>query len=723
MNTSPQTARLPPLRNGITFAFNDYDIEGKPQWLIHDASCNRFFLIGWLEHEILSRWHLGTPGAILDAIATETTLQVEMGDIENFYKFLASHFLLKQSGYQILGQAKQQNLFRNENILQWLIGHYLFFRIPLYRPDAFLVKTAAIGRALFSRTTVWIMTALALIALYQLGERWDTFTHTFPSVFTPQGLFFYMIAFSVCKLLHELGHAYMCRSYGVPVPSLGVAFLVFWPVLYTDTTLSWSLTSHQRLRIAIAGIWTETYVTIIAALIWCNTSILTLQSICYLVISVHWMASLLINVSPFMRFDGYYVLADILRMPNLQPRAFALTRWQIRHWLFHWPDPPPEKFGTRLHVFLVTYSIVTWLYRLVLYAGIAALVYRFFIKIGGIILFIIEMYYFILGPFINEARYWAVHREKFSLNWRTRITLLTTIFLSIFLLLPVSQTLRLPATISYYHQVIYAPESGILQTPLPPDGTAFKKGGIIASMYSPWLEEAMREILLDYYKTLNELRRSEVNQNYSPQKNILLSSISKQRSEYAKLQFRREKLIYRAPFDGRLAEAPPDLLSGITVQKDEWLGDLVDPGKIQVEAYVSETDLGRIHTGDSGHFYPMDLDQPSLPVTVKSIEILNAHELHCHFSSAAKENRVNDPPLETPCYHISEFGGDIAVFLTDSGSYVPVNSVYLVTLQTDSSASLAHIGKGSVLLNAKPISLMSRLFYKIKKIWIEQSGF
>ncbi len=105
------------------------------------------------------------------------------------------------------------------------------------------------------------------------------------------------------------------------------------------------------MKIALAGIQIETYVTIIAALIWCNTDNQTLQTICYVIITVNWMSSLLINVSPFMRFDGYYVLADYLKMPNLQNRAFALTRWQLRKWMFGWQDPPQKNSAARCITF------------------------------------------------------------------------------------------------------------------------------------------------------------------------------------------------------------------------------------------------------------------------------------------------------------------------------------------------------------------------------------
>ncbi len=468
MTTSKESKpqKLPMLRKGISFAFSDYDKDGKPQWLIHDSARNKFFIIGWVEYEILERWYLGDPEAIISAVHTETTLNIDFNDVDSLLKFLTHNYLIQQSGYKIYQTAKEQKLFKNDNLFHWLINYYLFFKIPLVRPDHFLIRTKRVGDWLFSRALLYIMIVLAIIALYQLGHQWEKFTHTFSSIFTWQGLFFAFIAYMIAKLCHELGHAYMCRRYGVPVPTLGLAFLVFWPVLYTDTTLSWSLKSKQRLRIALAGIWVETYITIIAALIWCNVYNTTIQAICYVAITINWIASVLINVSPFMRFDGYYVLADYMNMPNLQPRAFALTRWQIRRWLFNWPDPPPEQFLPSRHRFLVAYSLVTWIYRLFIYFGIAILVYHFFIKVVGIILFAIEIYYFILGPIVTEIQSWISYKEKFTFNYRTKLTCLAVILLLSLIFIPFNETIKLPGTASYAHQILLAPiEAVIIKNP------------------------------------------------------------------------------------------------------------------------------------------------------------------------------------------------------------------------------------------------------------------
>lgn len=714
---------LPKLRQGITCTFGDYDAYGKPHWMIHDASRNKFFIIGWAEYQIFENWDIGNVDQIIETINNKTTLNIDQTDIESFYTFLKKNYLIQQSGYDIYNLGKEQKLFAKDSWIRWLIDHYLFFRIPLWHPDKFLVRTQYIASFIFNRHVFYVMIALGFIAIYQINTQWDTFTHTFSSIFTWNGIIFYFIAFSFCKFCHEMGHAYMCRRYDIPVQSLGVAFLVFWPVLYTDTTLSWVLKSNQRIKIAFAGMWIETYVTIIAALIWCNTDSVTIKSISYMIISVNWLASLLINVSPFMRFDGYYVLADYLRMPNLQPRAFALTRWQIRRWLFDWQDPPPEVYSKNLKRFLIAYSIATWLYRLTLYLSIAVLVYHFFIKIVGIILFVIEAYYFILGPFIHEAQTWYFLRDRFSWNKHTIATSIGASIIVLLLFLPVKSTITLPATLGYFHEFIIAQEGGMVEGSLPQVGSVVKKGQIIIQLKSVDLENSLNIIMLKYQQKLIELRNAKINLANFNQKNIILSDINKSQAEYSKLYSLYDKLTIRAPFSGVLYEISPDLAPGIFVMKNEWIADVVDTSKVVVEAYVNESDLNRIKQGLKGYFYPHELSENKIPVDLMSIDALNTSQLNCQYSKTIKQNKEQSVVVDTPCYHASEIGGSIATYVTDEGTYVPVRSIYRIKLSPEKDVKINHVERGNVVLSAQATSYAAQAFYWAKSILVAQSGF
>ena len=192
---------------------------------------------------------------------------------------------------------------------------------------------------------------------------------------------------------------------------MGVAFLVMFPVLYTDTTDAWKLQSRRdRLRIVTAGVRTELYLALIATFLWGVLPDGSLRSAAFFIATTSWVTSVLVNISPFMRFDGYYAFSDLIGVENLQQRAFELGRWRLRRWLWGLNDPLPEPMPRRRARLLILYAWGTWLYRFFLFLGIALLVYHFFFKVLGIFLFIVEVLWFIVMPIFKEVRTWRERR-------------------------------------------------------------------------------------------------------------------------------------------------------------------------------------------------------------------------------------------------------------------------------------------------------------------------
>src|SRR3990167_4942892 len=182
LKNSDATAKLPKLRGNLTYNFNDYDADCKPQWLLHDAGRNKFFILGWPDYEMLMRWHLSNPEDLISAVNNETTLNLDMNDLTNLLQFLSYNYLIEQSSKKVSQTAQEQQLFKDDNKISWLIGHYLFFRIPIWYPDNFLNKTKRFGELLFNKYLGYLMLFLAVVALYQISQQWELFTATFPSI-------------------------------------------------------------------------------------------------------------------------------------------------------------------------------------------------------------------------------------------------------------------------------------------------------------------------------------------------------------------------------------------------------------------------------------------------------------------------------------------------------------------------------------------------------------
>ena len=336
--------------------------------MIHDPASNRFYRIGWAEQAMLAHWSIGRASRVVHTIARVTTLEISVEQVLAFALFLKQHQLLRASETGASRDLATMAARSKESKLKWLLHNYLFIRVPLLHPQRFLAVTAPYLAFAFTKTFGLLVLVLTLLGVGLAARQWDLFINTFADFFTLEGIAGYLLALAFAKTLHELGHAYTATRYGVRVAHMGVAFLVLWPMLYTDTSESWRLSDrNQRFRIAAAGMAVEFALAGIATLAWSLTSDGALKSALFFLATTSWIITLGINASPFMRFDGYFLLSDALDMPNLHARSFALARAALRRGLLGWNEPDPERFDPPVRRALVAFAWLTWTYRLAIF--------------------------------------------------------------------------------------------------------------------------------------------------------------------------------------------------------------------------------------------------------------------------------------------------------------------------------------------------------------------
>ena len=218
--------------------------------------------------------------------------------------------------------------------LMWLVHHYLFFQIPLVRPDRFLRATLPFVDWLFSKSIAWIIALIGLAGVYLVSRQWDTFTATVLHFFTPRGLALYALSLAVVKMFHELGHAYTATRYGCRVPTMGIAMVVMVPMLYSDTSDAWKLTSrHQRAAIGAAGMVVECALAALAIFAWNFLDDGVARSLVFIVATTSLMVGAGINLSPFMRWvlcALRFVRYSQLARSSLCLRAVATTTTPAR---------------------------------------------------------------------------------------------------------------------------------------------------------------------------------------------------------------------------------------------------------------------------------------------------------------------------------------------------------------------------------------------------------
>jgi putative peptide zinc metalloprotease protein len=695
---------LPPLREELQLHPAAAHADGSPAWVIQDPVTNAFYRIGWLEFELLSRWALGAPQLVLSATTSDTLLKPGEDELADLYEFLLAHQLLSvhHAGYtrHLAQRHRKQHMAK----ARWLLHHYLFFRLPLLNPAATLQKILPWLSWLFTRGTALGVASLCLLGLLLTARQWDAFSASFVDTLTLGGLGGYLAALAVTKSLHELGHALTATRYGLRVAHMGVAFVVMWPMLYTDTGESWRLRDRrQRLAIASAGLVTELALAGLAMLAWnlaADGSALK-QSLFYLA-STAWLISLTLNISPFMRFDGYFIVSDALDLPNLHERASALARTALRNTLLGWADPDPERFEPGRRRALIAFAYITWVYRLGVFLGIAAAVYLFFFKLLGLFLFAVEVVWFVLRPVAAELRVWASRRSEIR-RGRRWLAVLFAGGLLLAAAVPWGVEVHAPAWAHPETHGFYSPlPARVVRAPSRPGSVA--AGAPVFELEQPEIGYRADASRAASEAVESELRGLTGEANGEERRFALLQRQAMRAAEWQAQQDEAGRLQLKAPFAGLVADIDPELAPGVWVTPRQPLAILVDPSRWQAEAFVSQADLSRLKTGSQVRFHASGADAvKALNGTVTGIE-------------STRTVSLPHPMLS------NRHGGPITVLQEGSG-LAPRDALYRVRIRLDEPAATPRMLLGQAVIEGESRSWLVEALKPAVVVLIREFGF
>jgi putative peptide zinc metalloprotease protein len=700
-------ARLPPLREEIAIFPGPTALDGSPTWTLHDPARNRFYRLGWPEFEIISRWDAGTIAALTERLDAETTLHIDAEDVEALVRFLMNFDLLRLSGPQATAGLVQKAKRQRETWGTWLLHNYLFTRIPLLRPDRWLTATYPYVRWIFSRQFALAVIAIGIFGLYLVARQWDSFLHTFVDLLTISGAVSFGITLMCLKVVHELGHAYTAKRFGCRVPNMGVALLVMVPVLYTDVNEAWKLTSRrQRVAIGLAGVTAELGCAAFAACAWGFLSDGPARSVAFLVATTTWITTVLLNLSPFMRYDGYYVLSDWLETPNLHTRAFALARWWLREALFGFGDPAPEEFPPLRQRLLTAFAFATWVYRFTLFIGIALIVYHFAFKVVGVAMMVVEVGFFLIRPIVGEVLVWFRRRGELRWSPRTLLSAGSVLALAAVLLVPWRSGIEAPALLkSRQHIDVFVPDVGArVQSVNVRTGDDVGKDTSLLSLASPDLD----------YKLARARSEIEISQWLMNARGIDPTLLARSQvaereyqaaiAEYQALLDQKARLAVRSPIAGRVVDVTDDLEPGLWLPAKSRLLSIVDSTQTVAEAYIDESDLERIAPGNTATFHAEADDRIS--VTLKVVEI-----------ARASTRTFREP------YLASVNGGPIAARAGKNNDYIPDHTIYRVTLvPAQGELPPQRILRGTATMEGSAISIAARAWRALLAVGIRESG-
>lgn len=697
----------PRLREDLTLHVGPPDRDGAPTWTVHDPARNQYFAIDWIAFEVISRLALGSPQAVCDRVNAETTLHLEPDDIAIVLQFLDQNELVQRTDREGVAQLANKQAATATSWLQKVLHGYLFFRIPIFRPDAWLGRLLPHMAFFFTGYFLKLTALVGVVGIWGVFRQWETFQATLVDTLSLDGLLGYAGALVLVKVIHELGHALMAKRWGCRVPTMGLAFLVMWPVAYTDVTESWKLNSHrQRLQIAGAGMATELLMACWMLLAWVLLPPGHLRETAFFLATTSLVATLAINASPLMRFDGYFLLCDMLGQPNLHARSFAHARWWLREKLFRLGDAPPESLTSGWHRFFIVFALMTWLYRLVVFIGIALLVYHYFFKALGIVLFGIELWFFIFRPIGAELKVWQQRWPDIVVTLRHRPAFYLSWLIFGILVLPLDVTVNGQGMLKPERSLnVVAHQASQIELAPPSIGTRVAAGQPLMVMHSPALQEKAQKAQIKVGVLERQFSSAGFNADMTKQQAVLKEQLDSAKEELRGLQAEGMRLHPVAPFQGVIADVEPNLLVGQWVPKGMSLVRLMDDQRWIVDTYVDEFDLRRLEVGHWAWFVPEAAGLPDIRLRVMSIE-----------KDAIQT--LSDPALATTA------GGQIMVRVSGNKLY-PEHALYRVRLEAVSlheQISTGHL-RGRVAILGWPKSVMGDLARHALATVLREAGF
>lgn len=485
---------------------------------------------------------------------------------------------------------------RRRREVQGYLMNLLFVRIPLIDPEHFLNRWVAVFGKIFTWYGFAVWLVLLISGLYFIGGHVSELADRASGVLNPDNLVLLYLSFAVIKVLHEFGHGFACKKFGLEtggggeVHVMGIMLLVFTPVPYVDASSAWALRNKwHRVVVGAAGMMIELAVAAIAAIVWANTGQgSTIHAICYNVMFVAGVSTLLFNGNPLLRYDAYYILCDLLEMPNLSQRSKEYLYYLVKRyaWKVKQARDPSHTKGER--PWLVVYAIASTIYRVIICVSILMFIADKLFILGTILAAaaIVAWVGVPLGKFVHylfTSNELIRHRRLAMAS--TAGTLLVTLGCLGFV--PIPDRYRAEGVVEPTRFArMYAGEDGFVESSLP-SGTQIEQSvePITTACNPDLLAEAGREIA-ERQRLIVRRRLAQTEDQAAAQ--ILTEQIVATNEKIARLQQRLDRLNAVSPVTGTWISPEADRLPGSFVRHGDPIGMVASLDEMIIRATAAQ---------------------------------------------------------------------------------------------------------------------------------------
>lgn len=473
-----------------------------------------------------------------------------------------------------------------------------FLRIPVFDPEPFLRRFRWVASFFLSKF-FWVLWLVAIGVAAKFGiENFDALKDQTQGFLAPANIGWVYVCTVLVKALHELGHSFAVKKYGGEVHTIGIMFMMLVPLPYMDATASWAFRKKRhRVLVGAAGMLTEFFIASVALVLWANVGGGMVKSLAYNVLVMTSVSTVLFNINPLMRFDGYYMLVDLLDMPNLQQHSVMHLKYLLERYVFRKQDAQKVAESWSEAVIYTVYGFSSAIYRFFLFAGFIVAISQHYLILSVImgVMLILSMIIMPVGKFLKY-----VFSSPGLLRVRLRAVSVSVSFFvivaSLLFYVPAPDTFTAPGVLETKssENTIVATSGQVMRICHRP-GDRVTQGDTLLVLQNDELEFLLEqkraeitEATQQYYKALNETP-----ENMYP----LEKRLEVLRQELQELQLKKDRLVMLANMDG-IWDAPGiDDYHGRWVKKGDSLGMLLDTASFDFLAVVSQEDVSRLFMG------------------------------------------------------------------------------------------------------------------------------
>ena len=589
---------------------------GEPWYVVHDPVSNNFFRLNPVAHHLVGLFD--GKRSVDEVWRLTLDRHGDMAPTQN-------------EVIGLLGQLNESNLLRidmppdaepllkrhrKRQMKHWggQAMSILFIRIPLFNPERLLTWLYPFFRIFLSSVGLIAWAVWIGFVTVQFLPHLREFIGDAQSVLAPTNWAWMGVLFVGTKIFHELGHGLVCKRFGGIVPEVGIMMLVLFPVPFVDATSSWNFSSKwRRLLVGAAGMIFELAIAGIGVLVWLHAEPGSLpRQLSYNVVFMASVSTILFNANPLLKFDGYYMLSDLIEIPNLQDRAKRHLQWLVQRYVYGMSNAHPVTTRFSEKVMLVVYGIASQIYKVFVLFGIIMFVAGKLYAVG----MLLAAWSFIawaiipLGKFIH----WLATSPALG-EHRTRAVVTTSVFCVLLIgglgAIPAPDHYRTVGVVESAKRVELAVQTdGFVTEVLVEAGQYVEEGQIILVTDSPDLRAQYKE-LQARLKGLKSVHRQALAEDLVAMQGAQ-AQIDAIWEELDQVKARLNNLIVRAPQVGILVGGLMSQLQGQYLTRGQMIAQIVDPDALRVTALVDQAQNAALFDSDN---------------TIKNVEIRTAGQL------------------------------------------------------------------------------------------------